>query len=117
MLPGESGPVKVELADEGLEDPIELPTTLGAAPVGADALADLQGRVVAEDLDAAGGRFDDLEDHPDDRCLAGAVRAEKAVDPALRDRQADVVDGLKVAVRLADFENLEGGSLNTHDPG
>src|SRR5206468_3910187 len=55
-----------------------------------------------EDRDLAGVGRDDVVDHAQRRRLAGAVRAEDAVDDAARDRERDPVDGDVVAEALDD---------------
>ena len=66
-------------------------------PIGNEAERRLGGlglgrHVVAVDDDAPGGRLQQPRNHPQRRRLAGAVRAEEAVDLARRDVEADAVD-------------------------
>ncbi len=75
----------------------------------AEALADEEGRGLAENADGAAGGADDLEDHPDGGGFAGAVRAEETVDGAGGDREADVVDGGEFAEALGDVGEFESG--------
>src|SRR5262245_3913778 len=55
---------------------------------------------LAEQLDLAGGRWLDAEQHQDCRGLAGPVRTEKAVDLAASHRQVQISDRHDVAVPL-----------------
>ena len=60
-------------------------------------------RLDAEDAGAARGRPDQVEQQPDRRRLAGAVRTEEAEDLALLDREVDVDDPAVRAVGLGEL--------------
>ena len=59
------------------------------------------GGVEAEHRDLAGGPLAVPLEDLDGRGLAGAVRPEEREDLAVLDRQVDALDGLELAVRLA----------------
>jgi len=64
-------------------------------------------RVAAEQPDAAGGRPDEAEHHPQRGGLARAVRPEIAEDVARQDRQVDAADRHEVAVVLDEPADLD----------
>jgi hypothetical protein len=61
----------------------------------------------AEDGDRPGVRSDDVQDHPDRRRLAGAVRPEQAVHGPLRYDEVHVADGNMLLESLADVGDLD----------
>ena len=71
---------------------------------GGDALG---GGLSAEHADVAGGGSGEVQHHVDGGGLAGAVRAEEAVDFAVSDRQGQVLDGGDVAVALGEAVYLD----------
>ncbi|MNR04424.1 hypothetical protein D3C85_1203870 [compost metagenome] len=68
----------------------------------ADAVAHLAAVVGAQDVDPARGGGLQPQDHAKGRGLARAIGAEKAADRALLDLEAQIRNGLKAAVSLAD---------------
>ncbi len=69
----------------------------------------IDGRLDPEDPGLPGGRPDKVEEQPDRRRLAGAVRPEEAEDLALLDRQVDVDDPPMLAVVLRQALGLDDG--------
>ena len=69
----------------------------------------IAGGVDPEDLEAAGVGGPQPLEHLHGRRLAGAVRAEEAEDLAGADLERDTVDGLHVAVCLADVTDPDDG--------
>src|SRR5205085_1645718 len=78
----------------------------------ADAIA--VGRVerAPEDLDRAAVRLDDVENRPDQRRLAGAVRADQAEDLALADVQRHGVERHRLLESLRDGVHVNGRRLH-----
>ena len=66
------------------------------------------GHIVAGDDGLAAGEGNQRGHHADQRALARAVGAEQAEDLALGDREADALDGFKVAVALDDVLDRNG---------
>ena len=97
-----------EVADRlGAREPVvEVPLARQVAEPAMD--RDRVGRCLdAEHLRDAGGRPDEVEQDPDRRGLAGAVRAEEAEDLALVDDEVDVDDAPVLAVRLGELLGLD----------
>ena len=64
---------------------------------------------VSEHRQLAGVGKQDRHDQPDRRGLAGAVRADDAVERAGRDGQIEIVDGGRRSERLADAVQAQRG--------
>ena len=63
--------------------------------------------VVAAEHDPAGVRLDQAGDHPQDRRLAAAARAEKRDELPVVDAKADPVDRYEISIGLAQIPELE----------
>src|SRR5579884_2082231 len=104
LVDARAGAVAVEVGEQAQVAPAR---QVGVEPRPLDEPGDaverpraLDERVASVQLDAARRRPDQAEHHPQRRRLAGAVRAEEAVDVAGVDGQVDLVHGDEVAVAL-----------------
>ena len=65
-----------------------------------------------ENVDTAGRRQDESQQHADCRGLAGAIAAEKCGDAAGSNREVDRIDGENPVEALAQVFNLDRGALH-----
>ena len=59
--------------------------------------------IAAKDFGRAAARTDQVDQHPDRRRFAGAIRPEEAVDLAARDIEIEIVYGGELAEALAEL--------------
>src|SRR5690606_34326531 len=71
------------------------------------AVTDFEGGGGAENIDGAGIRLEDVEDHADGGGLPGAVGTEKTMHAAARDDETHVIDSSERAELLADTAELQ----------
>ena len=72
-------------------------------------------RVAAEELHGSLARPDQPEQHPQRRRLAGAVRAEEAVDVAGRDGEIDPGNGRDLPVPLDEAARFDRSGVRAQD--